>query len=199
MNKKEPVYSENCPLCNEPNNCGNLSSNNEACWCMDKNVMFPESLLRQVVDSAKNKACICQACTYKHKDNSVVIWFVIGIKVDTLLYSCIMERNVIELILLLLIYSSIWFVPLSINVRRRKNGQRPYWGLFVVTLLLEIGVVYLVLYAGQSSSYKLLVALLGPVIASILAAAFYLLLARAMDAKSTSSWSRKTPYNERLR
>ena len=98
-----------------------------------------------------------------------------------------MERNVIELMLLLFIYSSIWFVPLSINVRRRKNGQRPFWGLFVVTLLLEIGVVYLVLYAGQSSSYKLLVALLGPVIASILAAAFYLLLARAMDAKSTSS------------
>jgi len=60
-------------------------------------------------------------------------------------------------------------------------------GAFVVTLLLEIGVVYLVLYAGKSSSYKLLVALLGPVIASILAAAFYLLLARAMDAKSTSS------------
>lgn len=71
MNKKEYVNSENCPLCNEPNNCGNLSSSNEACWCMDKSIMFPESLLSQVVDSVKSKACICQACASNHKDKPV--------------------------------------------------------------------------------------------------------------------------------
>ena len=66
MNKEEYVNPENCPLCNKVNDCGNLSNSDKPCWCMNKDITFAESLLNQVVDAAKNKACICKACALKH-------------------------------------------------------------------------------------------------------------------------------------
>lgn len=64
-----------CPLCGENNLCGNLSPNNNAadCWCVDSAISFPDSLLKQVSDVAKNNACICKACALSHQlegDNS---------------------------------------------------------------------------------------------------------------------------------
>ncbi|XPF95254.1 cysteine-rich CWC family protein [Colwellia sp. RE-S-Sl-9] len=69
MNEKEYVSVSNCPLCNKPNNCGNLLKSNKPCWCMDEIIDFPESLLNQVVDIAKNKTCICKSCALKHKQD----------------------------------------------------------------------------------------------------------------------------------
>ena len=53
-----------CPLCGKPNLCGNLSTNKiaEQCWCLDEKVKFSSSLLAQIPEQKKNKACICQAC-----------------------------------------------------------------------------------------------------------------------------------------
>jgi hypothetical protein len=58
-----------CPLCGENNSCGNLSANNqgEDCWCVDSAISFPDSLLSQVSDADKNKACICKTCALRHK------------------------------------------------------------------------------------------------------------------------------------
>ncbi|GAC21167.1 cysteine-rich CWC family protein [Paraglaciecola arctica] len=62
----------NCPVCGENNFCGNLSPSNkdEACWCMDSAISFPDSLLNQVSDADKNKKCICKACALKHQLHS---------------------------------------------------------------------------------------------------------------------------------
>jgi hypothetical protein len=90
-----------------------------------------------------------------------------------------------EILLLLFLYSFIWFVPISINHTRRKQGKPPYWLVFGGAILLEIGVVVLFLYLGRSSKYGFLAATSGPIIASILAATFYIFLARSLDAKST--------------
>ncbi|PCM44033.1 cysteine-rich CWC family protein [Marinobacter sp. ANT_B65] len=68
MNKEEYVNPENCPLCNKPNHCGCLANSSKPCWCMDEEITFPDSLLNQVVDAAKNKACICKPCALKHKN-----------------------------------------------------------------------------------------------------------------------------------
>lgn len=70
MNKEEYVNPGVCPLCSKPNCCGSLLDSSKACWCMDQDISFPDSLLNQVVDTAKNKACICEACALKHQSKS---------------------------------------------------------------------------------------------------------------------------------
>lgn len=64
--------TNNCPLCGQNNFCANLSasSKDETCWCMDKSIKFPDSLLSQVSDAEKNKACICKACALSHRLDS---------------------------------------------------------------------------------------------------------------------------------
>jgi hypothetical protein len=61
--------SSHCPLCARNNSCGNLlsNSNTEACWCTHSSITFSDSLLSQVLDVDKNKACICKACALKHE------------------------------------------------------------------------------------------------------------------------------------
>ncbi|WP_084632164.1 cysteine-rich CWC family protein [Oceanospirillum maris] len=58
-----------CPLCGNSNDCGNNdcgnaagSNDNNACWCRDPAIKFPETLLSQVPIPARKKACICRAC-----------------------------------------------------------------------------------------------------------------------------------------
>ena len=64
------ITPENCPLCGNNNYCGNLSSSdNKACWCRDNKVQFPGSLLSQVSDADKNKACICKTCALSHNSD----------------------------------------------------------------------------------------------------------------------------------
>lgn len=57
-----------CPLCNKSNNCGNLSAcaSSKGCWCGDQAIQFPETLLKKIPSTAKNKACICKACALIH-------------------------------------------------------------------------------------------------------------------------------------
>lgn len=68
MNKEEYVSANDCPLCNKPNHCGNLLKSNKPCWCMDENIEFPDNLVAQVAEAAKNKACICKSCALKHNN-----------------------------------------------------------------------------------------------------------------------------------
>lgn len=69
MDKDENVSPENCPLCGQSNNCGNLSSGeSKTCWCADKAVTFSKELLNQVSKKDKNKACICKTCALRFKD-----------------------------------------------------------------------------------------------------------------------------------
>ncbi|WP_290699638.1 cysteine-rich CWC family protein [Amphritea sp.] len=53
-----------CPICQQDNRCGNMAScgSDENCWCRSPDITFSESLLSQVREEAKGKACICRAC-----------------------------------------------------------------------------------------------------------------------------------------
>ena len=51
--------SNRCPLCNQANHCG-LISGEEPCWCANR--VIPKSLLEQIPEQLKNKACICNQC-----------------------------------------------------------------------------------------------------------------------------------------
>ncbi|WP_113955566.1 cysteine-rich CWC family protein [Arenicella xantha] len=63
------VSAKTCPLCGNENYCGNLVSGSDGggCWCTSSDIAFPDSLLNQVPNDAKNKACICKSCALKHK------------------------------------------------------------------------------------------------------------------------------------
>ena len=70
------MTAANCPLCGNNNNCENLSSNdNKTCWCRDRTISFPSSLLALVPDidkdkdKDKDKACICKTCSLSHNSN----------------------------------------------------------------------------------------------------------------------------------
>jgi Cysteine-rich CWC len=51
-----------CPLCGQPNACGQLAGATE-CWCMTTKI--PVSALDAVPIEARGRACICQACANK--------------------------------------------------------------------------------------------------------------------------------------
>jgi len=59
-----------CPLCGKNNRCGmaQSSGNDQPCWCMSGEFSFPDSLLNEVTDAAKNKACICRECASRHHE-----------------------------------------------------------------------------------------------------------------------------------
>ncbi len=68
MQDVNTVNPSNCPLCNGDNACFNLSDKDEqACWCKNPDLKFPESLLKKIPEQAKNNACICQACVLAHQ------------------------------------------------------------------------------------------------------------------------------------
>ena len=70
MKQQDSVSPNICPLCGGDNLCGQLPSGcgSETCWCAAGDVSFPDSLLKQIPASAKNKACICKACVMAHID-----------------------------------------------------------------------------------------------------------------------------------
>lgn len=53
-----------CPVCQQDNRCGNIASGGSgaSCWCRSPEITFSDSLLNQVPDVAKGKACICRSC-----------------------------------------------------------------------------------------------------------------------------------------
>ena len=62
MNQIDPTR---CPICGEPNVCAMemakvTGSKPERCWCMD--AVFTPSVMEQLPDAAKGKACICAKC-----------------------------------------------------------------------------------------------------------------------------------------
>jgi hypothetical protein len=72
-----------CPLCGKPNHCGMTSteSANPSCWCMNSDITFPDSLLTQVTDQAKNKVCICRECALKHREKNIDASVVLSVPV----------------------------------------------------------------------------------------------------------------------
>jgi len=64
-----------CPLCGKLNHCGMASAENtgQPCWCMSSDIAFPNSLLTQVDNAAKNKACICRECALEHQHEKAAV------------------------------------------------------------------------------------------------------------------------------
>jgi hypothetical protein len=52
----------NCPLCNQPNECGikAVQEGQADCWCF--HVSMPKELLEQLPAEHRGKACICRSC-----------------------------------------------------------------------------------------------------------------------------------------
>ena len=92
-------------------------------------------------------------------------------------------ENILHLVLLVFLYSFIWFVPITINYNRRKAGLAPYWKLFVVTLALEIAIIYVVIYAFKELNQSILFACFPPIIASTFAGTFYYYIAKQLDER----------------
>ncbi len=61
------IESTECPLCNSKNEC--KANKIENCWCMKTEI--PKEILELVPEGKKNKACICQKCIQKFKDDPV--------------------------------------------------------------------------------------------------------------------------------
>ena len=60
-----PVDPRRCPLCHQPNACGQeiaraTGQAQAPCWCTA--VAFPAELLARVPPAAQRQACICEAC-----------------------------------------------------------------------------------------------------------------------------------------
>ena len=94
-------------------------------------------------------------------------------------------EGIIHLFLLIFLYGCIWFVPTTINYNRRKAGLAPYWVLFLITLALEIVIVYVALYSLKALNQNILAAYLPPIIASIFAGFFYFYIAKQLDEKNS--------------
>ncbi|PLY01847.1 MAG: hypothetical protein C0622_06440 [Desulfuromonas sp.] len=90
-----------------------------------------------------------------------------------------------EILLVILLYSGIWLVPVTINNRRRKHGLPPYWSYFSVSIVLEISLVYAILYCSKLLKIDAWGLYLAPVIAAMGAGWFYVFMAQRADKKIT--------------
>ena len=94
-------------------------------------------------------------------------------------------NGILHLVFLVFLYGCIWFVPTTINYNRRKAGLAPYWVLFLATLALEIGIVYVAIYSLKELNQNILFVYIPPIIASIFAGIFYLSIAKKLDDKNS--------------
>ncbi len=92
-------------------------------------------------------------------------------------------EGIVHILLLMFLYGCIWLVPTTINYNRRKAGLAPYWVLFLITLALEIAIVYVALYSLKEFNQNILIVYLPPIIASIFAGIFYFYIAKQLDEK----------------
>ena len=67
------IDSSLCPLCGGANECARVAgsdmgctSNKGECWCQNVDVVFPDTLLKQVPAKSVNKTCICRSCLRAH-------------------------------------------------------------------------------------------------------------------------------------
>ncbi|WP_091187483.1 cysteine-rich CWC family protein [Paenibacillus catalpae] len=59
-----------CPICKEDNKCGNLAGIPAgSCWCSKET--FPQVVFEQIPPEWLGKACVCQACLHKLKQESM--------------------------------------------------------------------------------------------------------------------------------
>ncbi|CAM3548093.1 cysteine-rich CWC family protein [Paenibacillus lupini] len=64
------ISEARCPICKEENNCGNLARLPAgACWCSKET--FPQAVFERIPPELAGKACVCQACLYKLKHESI--------------------------------------------------------------------------------------------------------------------------------
>ena len=72
MTQTDPLDPCRCPLCGASNGCAmanagpNTSQSTQPCWCTQE--QFSAQLLQQVPATAKNRACICQACVQSSRN-----------------------------------------------------------------------------------------------------------------------------------
>ena len=92
-------------------------------------------------------------------------------------------EGIIQLLLLIFLYSCTWLIPTAINYNRRKAGLAPYWVLFSTILVLELAIIYVALSSLKEFNQNMLIAYLPPIIASIFAGFLYFYLAKQLDEK----------------
>jgi len=91
--------------------------------------------------------------------------------------------GLLDILLIVLQYGCIWFVPMGINNRRRKQGKDPYWAYFAASMIIEIALIYAVLSLAKAVQQETFGLYAAPVIAAAAAGAFYILAARRADRR----------------
>lgn len=86
-----------------------------------------------------------------------------------------------QLIVLVILYTNIWFVLVALSHKRRKLGKAIYWHLILTAMALEIGVVWLVLYVSEVFAIQAIGIFAAPIIAATVAGFFYWKLAIYRD------------------
>ncbi|WP_095505456.1 cysteine-rich CWC family protein [Paraferrimonas sedimenticola] len=58
-----------CPICGKSNACGSVQMKQEGkpCWCNDPKIVFTDTLLAQVPQELRGKACVCRSCALKYQ------------------------------------------------------------------------------------------------------------------------------------
>ena len=90
--------------------------------------------------------------------------------------------EILGVLTIVVLYSLVWFVPLAINIQRRKKGKPAFWLLFLSALIVEIGLIYAFLCIFKNNYWSVFLA---PVLASIIAGYFYYLYANRLDEKDS--------------
>ncbi len=88
----------------------------------------------------------------------------------------------LKISILFLIYAVIFMIPTSLAGKRRRSGLPAYWWLLLISLALELIVVYIGLGLLDYMLIKELFFLcLPPILAGILAGIFYYKFSKQLD------------------
>lgn len=65
----EQEVAARCPICKGDNKCGNLAGIPAGeCWCSKE--AFPQVVFERIPSDLLGKACVCQACLHKLREQS---------------------------------------------------------------------------------------------------------------------------------
>lgn len=85
------------------------------------------------------------------------------------------------------LYGFIWFIPLSVNIVRRRAGKKPYWLIFLLALVLEIASLWVFLGLSTLLGFEFVGIYLSPILSAVLASYFYWSVAERKDADAVDN------------
>ena len=90
------------------------------------------------------------------------------------------------MLLIFILYSLVWFVPLALLNRRKATGQRPYYLVCLFSCGIEIVLILGFLKISEGTPIEFISIYLAPIFSLIVAGYFYIQFTKHLDSETVN-------------